>query len=286
MQELSPAALAMPAIELQQSSKVPLVVLPDSRALHTPFARAVADEIKANNLAGRPTRLILPVGPVAQYPILANICNQEQISFHDVHTFNMDEYCDWQGRWLPPEHPLSFRGFMQRQFFEKLAPELRIPADQIHFPDPLDLDALSLAIQDGGGIDTCYGGIGYHGHVAFNEPPVSRWYRLTVDQLRNSLTRLVSLPPDTVIMNSIRNTSGNSANFPPMGATIGMRDILAARRIRMYCPGGAWQRYILRIACLGEEDVDYPVTLLQNHPDYQIITEAETAAPAASGIGI
>jgi len=285
MQQLSPAYLGLSPEQLQQKSKVRLEVLPDAQALHEHFARAVADEIKANNQAGRPTRLILPVGPVAQYPLLAEICNHEQISLHNVHTFNMDEYCDWQGRWLPENHPLSFRGFMHKHFFAVLDPELRNPPKQVHFPDPLNLDALSQAIRNAGGIDTCYGGIGYHGHVAFNEPPVSRWYRLSVEQFRSSLTRLVYLPPDTVVMNSIRNTGGNSTNFPPMGVTIGMADILAANRIRMYCPGGAWQRHILRIACLGEEDVDYPVSLLQSHPDYEIITDAETAAPVVPSLG-
>jgi hypothetical protein len=39
----------------------------------------------------------------------------------------------------------------------------------------------------------------------------------------------------------------------------------------------------LRIALLGDEDVDYPVTLAQDHPDYVIITDENTAkAPARS----
>ncbi len=274
-----PAYLTLPVAELPKASRVHLEILPDLDALHFHFARSIADEIKANNLAGRPTRLILPVGPVDQFPILARICNEERIIWRNVFTFNMDEYCDWQGRAVPADHPLSFQGYTRRTLFDQLDPALRIPDDQIHFPDPLNLDWISRRIEAVGGIDTCYGGIGYHGHVAFNEPPISRWYKLTPEQFRNSLTRIVSLAPETIVINSIRAAGGNPAALPPMAVTLGMRDILAARRIRLYCQGGAWQRTVLRIALMGDEDVDYPVTLLQGHPDYTIIATEETAQP-------
>jgi glucosamine-6-phosphate deaminase len=276
--------LSLPAGELAQASTVPLEIVPDQKALHQHFARSIADEIKARNAAGEPTRLILPVGPVGQYPLLVRICNEERISWRDVHTFNMDEYLDWQGRPLPLKHPLSFEGYMRRTVFGQLEPQLRIPEHQIHFPDAMDLDGISQRIADAGGIDTCYGGIGYHGHLAFNEPPISRWYRLTPEDFRNSLTRIVPLAPETIVMNSIRATGGNAAALPPMAVTLGMRDILAARRLRLYCQGGAWQRTVLRIALLGKEDVDYPVTLAQGHPDYQIITDRNTAQPPAPSV--
>jgi glucosamine-6-phosphate deaminase len=275
--------LSIPDDELARAGKVQLEIVRDLNRLYLHFARNIANEIKAHNEAGEPTRLILPVGPIGQYPLLVQICNQEAISWQNVHTFNMDDYLDWQGRSLSLDHPLSFEGYMRREVFAQLDPALRIPDKQIHFPDPRNLDRVSQQIADLGGIDTCYGGIGYHGHVAFNEPPISRWYKLTPDQFRHSLTRIVPLAPETVVMNSIRATGGNPAALPPMAVTLGMRDILAARRIRLYCQGGTWQRTILRIALLGEEDVDYPATLLQSHPDYAIITDQNTAqAPIPS----
>jgi len=265
--------------DLPQRSRVHVEILPDPASLFAQFARSLADEIKTNNQAGHPTRLILPVGPVGQYPILAEICNRERISWRNIHTFNMDEYCDWQGRWIPIDHPLSFRGSMRRTLFDRLDPELRIPDEQIHFPDPLNLDRISQDIHAVGGIDTCYGGIGYHGHIAFNEPPISRWYQISVDEFRRSITRVVPLAEDTIVMNSIRNTGGNPHNFPPMGVTLGMADILEARRIRMYCPGGMWQRYAVRMALFGDVSVEYPATLLQEHPDYSLYLDEETAKP-------
>jgi len=280
----NPAYLDIPAEELHLHSKVSLTILPDLESLYQHFARFLADEVKSNNQNGELTRLILPVGPIGQYPVLAQICNQERISWKNVFTFNMDEYCDWQGRIVPPDHALSFRGFMKHGFFDLLEPELRLPEDQVHFPDPMNLDAISERIREVGGIDTCYGGIGYHGHVAFNEPPISRWYRLTVEEFRNSLTRIVPLAPETVVMNSVRATGGNPAALPPMSVTLGMADIYASRRIRLYCQGGMWQRTVLRVALLGDEDVDYPVTLLQGHSDIAVVTTQDTAQRPSVGV--
>jgi glucosamine-6-phosphate deaminase len=73
-----------------------------------------------------------------------------------------------------------------------------------------------------------------------------------------------------------------------MAVTLGMADILAARRIRLYAQGGVWQRAVLRVALFGSpyatdasgEDVDYPVTLLRSHPDLAIVADVETAQPA------
>ncbi len=276
--------LAIPAEALPRRSKVRVEILADLEALYEHLARSIADEIASRNAAGQPTRLILPVGPVDHYPRLVEICNRERIAWHTVHAFHMDDYLDWQGRPLPLDHPLSFEGCMRRTVYDGLDLALRIPEAQIYFPDPRDLDRISQRIAEVGGVDTCYGGIGYHGHLAFNEPPISRWFKLTPDEFRASLTRIVPLAPETVVMNSIRSTGGNPAALPPMAVTLGMADILAARRLRLYCQGGAWQRTVLRLALLGDEDVDYPVTLAQGHPDYCIITTRDTAQPPVPGI--
>lgn len=280
-----PASFQLPAEALSAHSPLPLRLLPDLTALNHHFARAVADEIVANNAIGRPTRLILPVGPVGYFPLLAELCNRERITWAQVHAFFMDEYCDWQGRRVSNDHPLSFAGFAQRTLFAKLFPDLALPTTQLHFPDPRQIDRISEEIARIGGIDTCYGGIGIHGHIAFNEPPISRWFTITPAEFKASQTRLVQLAPETVVMNASRAASGNFAALPPMAVTLGMADILAAKRIRLYCQGGVWQRTILRIALFGSpdtvdgEDVNYPVTLLRNHPDLAIITTLDTAQP-------
>lgn len=277
--------MRMPLDELRLQAKTPFRLLPGTAALLEHFARSIADEIKQRNERGEPSRLILPVGPTKQYPILAAITNRERLSWKNVHVFQMDEFLDWQGRLIPEEHPLSFAGFMKNHFFSKIDPDLRIPAGQYHFPHPVRIDQISEKIQEAGGIDACYGGIGYHGHVAFNEPPVSRWHRVSTGQLRDSLTRVVALGDDSIVVQSIHCSGGDSAAIPPMAVTLGMRDILASRKIRLYLAAGERHRAVFRIAVAGEVSTDFPATLVQGHPDAELLTDEATAQPIELGLG-
>lgn len=270
--------------ELEQWRKVPFRLLEDREALMEDFAQSIAGEIRTRNEQGLPTRLILPVGPVAQYPRLVALCNRERISWKNVFVFNMDEFLDWQGRLLPLSHPLSFEGYMRREVFERLNEDLRIPESNIFFPHPFRIDAISEAIASAGGIDCCYGGIGYHGHVAFNEPPLSRWAIISTDDLRNSLTRVVMLGDDSIVVQSIHSSGGDSSAIPPMAVTLGMRDILASRKIRLYCAAGDRHKAIFRITVAGEQTAFYPSTLVQDHSDVEVITDRMTASPIEVGL--
>jgi len=276
--------MALPVEELRRQARLRFRLLPDPGSLFADFARSIADEILARNARGEPTRLILPVGPVAQYPILVELTNRERISWRNVHVFQMDEWLDWQGRLIPESHPLSFTGFLKRELFGKIDPDLRPPAEQHCVPHPFEPDEISERIARVGGIDACYGGIGYHGHVAFNEPPISRWNRVTVEELRDSLTRVVALGDDSIVVQSIHSAGGDSHAIPPMAVTLGMRDIMAARRIRLYCAAGERHRAVFRIAVAGEVSADYPVTLVQGHPDAEVITDEATARPIVVGL--
>jgi glucosamine-6-phosphate deaminase len=271
--------LTLPVDDLFHNGKIGVRLFPSIPEMLDYFARSMAAELHSNNKKGQPTRWILPVGPVAQYFRLVEICNQERISWSRVHTFQMDEFLDWEGRPVALDHPLSFEGFMRRQVFEKLGAELRPDPSHTHFPNPFNPDEISKQIAAVGGIDTCYGGIGYHGHVAFNEPPVSRWHRISVKQLRESRTRVVTLGDDSILVQSISCAGGSSDTIPPMAVTLGMRDILAARRIRLFMAGGERHRAVFRISLLDEPRVDYPSTLLQGHPDCVLHTDQVSAQP-------
>ncbi len=276
--------MSLPVEELAIRSKIRFRVLRSREDLIDDFARSIADEIRTRNQQNLPTRLILPVGPVAQYPKLVAICNREGISWENVFTFNMDEFLDWQGRPIPVDHPLSFEGFMRRTLFAGLDRKLRIPDDHVFFPNPFRIDEVSDVIARVGGVDCCYGGIGYHGHVAFNEPPISRWWTVTVAELRASLTRVVTLGDDSIVVQSIHSSGGDSTAIPPMAVTLGMRDILGSRKIRLYCAAGERHRAIFRITVAGEESVSYPSTLVQGHPDAEVITDEATALPIEVGL--
>ena len=280
----SSGLMQAPVAELRRRARLNFRLLPDIPSLLDDFARSLANEIRARNERNEPTRLILPVGPVSQYRTLVEITNRERISWKNVWVFNMDEFLDWQGRPLPLDHALSFEGFMRRRFFAHIDEPLRIPEEQAMFPHPFCPDAISEKIHEVGGIDCCYGGVGYHGHVAFNEPPLSRWNRITAAQLRESLTRVVALGDDSIVVQSIHSSGGDSSAIPPLAVTLGMKDILASRKIRLYCAAGERHRAVFRIAVAGEVSVDYPVTLAQGHPDAEIMIDEAGAQPICVGL--
>jgi len=266
--------LSLSIEELLEKAKGHLLVFENLEKLYEHIARSIADEIKKNNIEGKPTRLILPIGPVEQYPILRDIVNDECISLKNCHFFFMDEYCDDNGHVLPEEHPLSFRGTVKRLFLDHVKPELNIPPERVVFPTHHNIHKIADMIRNVGGIDTCYGGIGIHGHIAFNEPEVG---------VADSEPRLVYLNDFTVTMNAIRTgVGGNIVNFPRKAVTLGMRQILEARRIRLCARNGGpwdWANTALRIALLGRIGDDFPVTYIQKHADYMIVTDKDTASP-------
>ena len=60
-----------------------------------------------------------------------------------------------------------------------------------------------------------------------------------------------------------------------------MREILAARRIRLYCRNGIaldWANTVLRLALFGAPGDDYPVTHLRGK-DMVIVTDRATLRP-------
>jgi glucosamine-6-phosphate deaminase len=204
--------------------------------------------------------------------------HEQRISLKNVHVFHMDDGLDWQARPLPLDHPFNYEGWMRRNFYDPIDPELTIPEDQRHFPSVYDLDRVSNAIAAVGGVDTMFGGVGYRGHIAFNEPPRSPWYTVTAEEFANSKTRILHLNEDTLIAISQRAAGGCSHAIPPMAITMGMKDLLASRRIRLISETGAWKQTVVRVLLFSQPTVEYPVTFVQGHPDALLVVDRGTAA--------
>ena len=279
---------AAPATELSHRTdlRMRLQILPDADAVHRAIAEEMFAELSENTAAGRPTRWIIPCGPTGQYPYLVQRIHDANLSLDALHVFHMDEFLDWQGRPVDTDHPFSMKGWMLRNFYGAIKPELNVPEANRHFPDPFDPDGLTAAIAEAGGVDTAWGGIGYRGHVAFNEPPRSPWHTVSVEEYKQSKTRIVVLNDDTLIAMSQRAAGGCSHVVPPLGFTIGMADIRAARRIRLFSVTGAWKQTVVRVALFSPPTVEYPVTLLQDHPDLVLTVDEATAAAPLDDYGV
>ncbi|HVC25678.1 MAG TPA: hypothetical protein VND23_07970 [Acidimicrobiales bacterium] len=274
-----PEWLRIPAEDLVRHAPFTLRIVPSADALYDDFAGAMHDEIASAGAEGRDLAVIVPLGPRNHFPRLAKRINSERLSLRHVTFFGMDNWLDWQGRLLPMDSASNLEGMFHRIFLDLVDPELRPDEPNVVFPSPDDLGRPAREIARRGGVATTYGGIGFEGHIAFNDPPNSRLTRVSLQQFRESDTRVLSLAPGTIISTAHRGFGGDVFSVPPMAVTLGMRQLLAAKRIRLYLEGGAWKQTILRELVFSEPTVDYPVTLVRDHPDVEVVVDAESAQP-------
>lgn len=271
-----PSYLTVSAQDLGSGTPVKVRTLGDSMSLGHDLADKLKAEIVAANREARVATLIIPVGPVDQYPVLAQLLNQERISCRNVVFIGMDEYLDENDAWLPEGHPLSFRSYLNRMFYERLDPALAPPPEHRVFPDPADLTAIPRLISVRGGVDACYGGIGITGHIAFNEPPAPDT-PMSVEAFAALPTRVLTLTSETRTINSV-TVGGEIAVIPRRAVTIGMKEILSARRLRLYC-NRPWQSSVVRRVLHGPLTADCPASLMRLHPDASLTVADYVAAP-------
>lgn len=260
-------------------SRTRISVLPEPQDLYREFSDSFLSEVQQRAQLSKSLTVILPIGPVGQYPLIAERCNEENLSLKNVRVILMDEYLDWQGRPLPGNHRLSFRRIFE-SFLASLKPQLR--PDEWVIPDPFEINRIDEFIAKHETVDICYGGIGVQGHIAFNEPPVTRYGAVNLEEFRNSGTRVVPLAPETITINALRGNDGNLADFPTLAVTIGMKHILNAAKIRLFADGGSRQREALRKFMEGPESVYFPISLLRSHQDVKITIDKNTS----EGLGL
>ena len=250
------------AEELMRCAKTPVLCMPSSEAVFMRLASEMLAQIEENNAAGKQTVFICPVGPVGQYPYFVEAVNARRLSLKSCWFFNMDEYLDEQGDWIGQSDRLSFRGFMAREVYGKIDPALLMPEEQRVFPDPKNPGAQAALLSGLGGADICFGGIGINGHLAFNEPQPA----LSPEAFAALSVRTLFITPETRTANAIGDLGGAIEDMPRLAVTIGMKEILAARKVRIgvFRP---WHRAVLRRAACDEVSAAFPATLLQRHAD-------------------
>jgi glucosamine-6-phosphate deaminase len=257
--------------------KVPFRLVKDSVEMGMIMAGELADEIEANNSAGKMTRAIIPCGPACWYKPFTDLVNREKISLKNLVVFHMDECLDWQGRELPLKHPYSFRGYMERHFYEPVLQELAVAVENRKWLNAGNINSIKEEIEKAP-IDITYGGWGQDGHIAYNQARRHPFSHVTIDDVRKSTVRVQDNNIDTIIALAQR-TFGSAYQFvPPMSVTLGVKECLSARKVRLFSDTGAWKQTALRVALFGPLTPEYPITLCQEHPDAQLTATVETAS--------
>lgn len=266
------------AQELIKHARLQLSILDTATDVFKAMALDMITTIEENNAKDEKTVFIVPVGPVGHYPYFVELANQRQLSLKQVWFVNMDEYLDEKDQYLPLNHRLSFRSFMEKNVYGALDPKLVMPPSQRLFPNPTDPKALDRKLEELGKIDVCYGGIGITGHLAFNEPE-----DVSVQVFRERPTRILSISPETRTINSVGDLNGAIEAMPKRCVTIGMKQILSAKRVYLACFRD-WHRAVVRRALCGSPSATFPVTLLQNHPNASITIPSSVAEPAYTSL--
>lgn len=267
----------IPVDELEgHAPRVPFRIVADAAEMGRLMARELADLIEANNEDGRPTRAIVPCGPSGWYARWTEEVNGRRISLRDLTVFHMDECLDWQGRPLPEGHPYNFRAFMERHFYGGIDDGLNVPPRQRMWLLPSTASAVATAIASGP-IDVAVGGWGQDGHIAYNQARRHAYSPVSLEELADSTIRIQENNEDTVIALAHRTFGGAYQFVPPMSITLGLRECLSAARVRVYSDTGTWKQTAFRVALFSQPTPEYPITLLQRHPDALVTATRETA---------
>ena len=220
--------------------------------------------------AGRDFVAIMP-NPWPGYAKLAALLNRAKVDCRRLHTFNMDEYADENGRIAPESWEFGFGHAFKKFFWSQLNPKLRPPEKQVHVFTDRNLKDYGRMLADLGGADICYSGPGWTGHLAFIEPDAPE-FAGSLAQWKKMGPRICTLSPFTIAQNSLHGCFGSSGDLcavPPKAATIGPAEVIAAKhRIDMHAitVGGSftsWQRLTTRLVLHGPVTPRVPESILQ-----------------------
>ena len=250
---------------IKKMDNVSFKTVPTEWDVYFDMALVMLDEIVKNNEKGKRTVMIVPVGPTAQYPILARLVNQLRVSLRNVWLFNMDEYLLDPTHEIDREDKMSFHKRMNDEFYSRVDKDLLMPESQRLFPEPGKEKEYDDLIESLGGVDLCLGGLGINGHVAFNEPPEAG-VEISADEYAALGTRVLPISRETMTINAYGYQRGDLRGMPTWCITVGMKQIIAARRTYIAL-NRDWQHGIVKHVLLDEMTASIPASLLKKSAD-------------------
>ena len=231
---------------------------------------AVANEIAILIKAKQQTNSICVLGlatgssPIKVYEELIRLHKEDNLSFKNVVTFNLDEY-------FPMQHDdiQSYHYFMNEHLFKHIdiLPEnINIPNGECTVEESHVLCAqYEEKIKNLGGIDFQLLGIGRTAHIGFNEP----------GSHQNSTTRMVTL--DHVTRSDAAGSFLGMENVPKKAVTMGISTVFEARRIVLLA-WGQNKAEVVQQTIEGDITPKIPATYLQNHSNVTFVLDVEAAS--------
>ena len=242
--------------------RIHTVIFDNKKSGELLVAKEIKKLIEKNNKKRKKTVLGLATGssPKGVYKILIDFHKNENLSFKNVITFNLDEYYG-----LEKDHTQSYHKFMNDNLFD----HIDIDCKNINIPDG-KIDKKSIdnhckdyekKIKSSGGIDIQLLGIGANGHIGFNEPGSNL----------NSITRLVKL--DYKTRKDARLDFNGIKNVPSSAITMGIKTILSSKRIILLAWGHGKSESV-KSAVESRQNVKIPASLLQSHANTTFVLDS------------
>jgi len=240
-----------------------IVILKDAAQVAEYGANIFIEQIKnkANSVIGLATGST----PVALYQELIKKNQQNEVSFSDVTSFNLDEYLGLKG-----DHPQSYRHFMSEQLFNHIDIDLNntyVPPGDAK--NPLTAcNEYEDKIAKAGGIDVQLLGIGRNAHIGFNEPSSG----LT------SRTRVKTLTQATIDDNA--RFFAEDEYQPHLSITMGIGTILDSKKVVLLATGEG-KADAIKDMVEGPLAAICPASALQLHRDAVIVIDEAAASKLA-----
>ena len=228
----------------------------DAATVAKAAAAVFADEITKKD--GCVIGLATGSTPVPTYQELIRLNKEGVVDFSKVISYNLDEYVG-----LAPDHPCSYRRFMNEQLFD----HINIDKANTHVPDGLkcNTEEYEEMIHQAGGVDLQLLGIGTDGHIGFNEPADEFVYPTNVVKLTEGTRK-----DNARFFNSLDEV-------PTSAISMGIGTIMSARRILMIITGKNKADTVVA-ALKGPVVPQMPASILRMHQNVLVLLDEDAAS--------
>jgi glucosamine-6-phosphate deaminase len=196
------------------------------------------------------------------HAIVSEIYKLHPFDTSKVTIFNVDELTN-----LPREYSGSCYTMIKTQ----LCDNINIPEQNFIMPPTLsdDFEAECVKFEDElfrrGGMDLQMLGIGWNGHIGINQPGTPFESRTWVS------------PMDPIFEERVRRETGVGPDHKLGGLTLGIKTIMQTRKIVLIAKG-KHKAEIIKKAVYGPVTIDIPASVLQLHPNCEVLLDPEAAS--------
>ena len=196
---------------------------------------------------------------INMHAIVSSIYSQYPFDISGVTLFNVDELMN-----VSRESSVSCYG----RILEQIVRPLKLPEENFIMPAVSSKDfnkeceLFQHLLEERGGIDLQILGIGTNGHIGLNQPGTpfesETWITPLESELEAKVTKETGLTDKTKLL----------------GLTLGIKTIMRSRKI-ILAAKGSHKAEIIEKAFFGPVTIGVPASVLQLHPDCEVLLDAE-----------